>query len=243
MREVRRTHISDAGLVFFLDANGEVGSHECNAIGSHAAEREKTTNCLMLREAWMEFDMFLPATFGECVREEHEQWTWASSVGTIHQLDNVARSDNLRSNGVRAFVDDSVDLATMRPDHRLVACEFTLGGAKAANGTIDESVGTIGVQSNLSKLARGFGRHGLQLNYAAGKAECLVALRGKGAKALRERVLWLTRRYSLSSMRLGLFHREWLTLTCTWEALWLRAVPNVVSCKPGSKPRTLALRL
>ena len=155
VREVRRTHSSDAGLVWMLDANGKVGSHECNAIGSHAAEREND-NGLMLREALLEFDMFLPATFGECVREEHEQWTWALSVGTIHQLDYVALSDNLRSNGVRAFVDDSVDLATMRPDHRLVACEFTLGWA--ANGTIDESVGTIGMQSNLSKLARGFGR-------------------------------------------------------------------------------------
>ena len=33
-----------------------------------------------------------------------------------------------------------------------------------------------------------FLRHGLQLNYAAGKSECLVALRGKGAKAVREQV-------------------------------------------------------
>ena len=31
-----------------------------------------------------------------------------------------------------------------------------------------------------------FLRHGLQLNYAAGKSECLVALRGKGAKTVRE---------------------------------------------------------
>ena len=33
-----------------------------------------------------------------------------------------------------------------------------------------------------------FLRHGLQLNYAAGKSECLLAPRGKGAKAVRERV-------------------------------------------------------
>ena len=33
-----------------------------------------------------------------------------------------------------------------------------------------------------------FLRHGLQLNYAAGKSECLVALRGKGAKTVREQV-------------------------------------------------------
>ena len=38
MREVRRTHSSDAGLVWMLDANGKIGSHECNAIGSLAAE-------------------------------------------------------------------------------------------------------------------------------------------------------------------------------------------------------------
>ena len=49
-----------------LDANGKVGSHDCNAIGSLAAEREND-NALMLREALLEFDMFLPATFGECV--------------------------------------------------------------------------------------------------------------------------------------------------------------------------------
>ena len=50
----------------------------------------------MLREALMEFDMFLAATFGECAEG-------------------------------RAFVETSVDLATVRPDHRLVACDFTLG--------------------------------------------------------------------------------------------------------------------
>ena len=61
----------------------------------------------------MEFDMFLPATFGECVREEHEQWTWASSVGTTHRLDCFSLSDNFRCDGVRAFVEDSVDLAAM----------------------------------------------------------------------------------------------------------------------------------
>ena len=140
-------------------------------------QKEKTTNCLMLREALMEFDMFLPATFGECVREEHEQWTWASSVGTIHQLDYVALSDSLRSNGVRALVDDSVDLATMRPDHRLVALRVHLGsGRRWRMARSTKSVGTIGMQSNLSKLARGFGRarnfcvHALQLNYAAGKS-------------------------------------------------------------------------
>ena len=52
----------------------------------------------MLREALMEFDMFLPATFGECVREEHDQWTWTSSIGTTHRLDSVALSDALRDN-------------------------------------------------------------------------------------------------------------------------------------------------
>ena len=33
-----------------------------------------------------------------------------------------------------------------------------------------------------------FLRHGLHLNYAAGESECLVALRGKGAKTVREQV-------------------------------------------------------
>ena len=33
-----------------------------------------------------------------------------------------------------------------------------------------------------------FLRHGLQLNYAARKSECLVALRGKWAKAVREQI-------------------------------------------------------
>ena len=38
VREVRRTHRSKASLVWMLDASGKVGSHECNAIGSYAAE-------------------------------------------------------------------------------------------------------------------------------------------------------------------------------------------------------------
>ena len=44
------------------------------------------------------------------------------------------------------------------------------------------------------------------------------------------RFLWPTRRYSLTRTRMRVVD------ACTWEALWLRAVPNVVSCKPGSKP-------
>ena len=84
-REVRRTHSSKVSLVWMLDANGKVGSHECSAIGSHAAEKEND-NGLMLREALMEFDMFLPATFGQCAEEENDQWTWPSTVGTTHRL-------------------------------------------------------------------------------------------------------------------------------------------------------------
>ena len=106
--------------MWMIDANGKVGSHECNAIGSYAAENEND-NGLMLREALTEFDMFLPATFGACAEGENDQWTWTSTVGTTHRLDHVALSDNFRNNDVRAFVETSVDLATMRPDHRLVA--------------------------------------------------------------------------------------------------------------------------
>ena len=112
MRYVRRTHSSDAGLVWMLDANGKVGSHECKAIGSLAAERENDIG-LMLREALMEFDMLLPATFRECVERETDQWTWTWSVVPTYRLDYVALSDNFRSSGVGAFVDSPVDLATV----------------------------------------------------------------------------------------------------------------------------------
>ena len=132
MREVRRTHSSKVSLVWMLDANGKVGSDECNAVGSYAAEKEND-NGLRLREALLEFDMFLPATFGECAEEETDQWTWTSTVGTTHRLDYGALSDNLRSNGVRSFVETSVDLATVRPDHRLVACDFSLGHGEGGN--------------------------------------------------------------------------------------------------------------
>ena len=54
MREVRRTHSSKVSLVWMLDANGKVGSDECNAVGSYAAEKEND-NGLMLREALLEF--------------------------------------------------------------------------------------------------------------------------------------------------------------------------------------------
>ena len=104
----------------------KLGRTNCSAIGSYAAEKEND-NGLMLREALMESDMFLPATFGKCVEEENDQWTWTSTVGTTHRLDYVAVSDNFRNNDVSAFVETSVDLATMRPDHRLVDCDIALG--------------------------------------------------------------------------------------------------------------------
>ena len=49
--------------------------------------------------------------------------------------------------------------------------------------TVIENVGSI-----VAIYHEEFLRHGMQLNYAAGKSECLVALRGKGAAAVRERV-------------------------------------------------------
>ena len=64
---------------------------------------------------------------GKCAEEENDQWTWTSTVGTTHRLDYVALSDNFRNHDVRAFVETSVDLATMRPDHRLVACDIAFG--------------------------------------------------------------------------------------------------------------------
>ena len=52
-----------------------------------------------------------------------------------------------------------------------------------------------------------FLRHGLLLNYAAGKSECLVALRGKGDKAVREQFFvadktMLTVKYEAGSLSL-----------------------------------------
>ena len=48
---------------------------------------------LMLREALMEFDMFLLATYGKCVGGETDLWTWTLSVGTTHRLDCVVLSE------------------------------------------------------------------------------------------------------------------------------------------------------
>ena len=101
----------------------------------------------MLREAPMKFDMFLSATFGGCAEEENDQWTWTSTVGTTHRLDYVALSDNFRSNGARAFIKTSVDLASS-----LWVME------NAASGIIGDSVDMIGMRCNLVKRARGLGQ-------------------------------------------------------------------------------------
>ena len=139
VREVRRTHSSKVGLVWMLDANGKVRSHDCNAIGSCAAEKEND-NGLMLREAPMEFDMFLPATFGECAEDENDQWTWISTFGTTHLL---------------------------RPLWTLPQCALIIDlwhatslwvMEKVASGMIGDSVDMIGMRCNLMKRVRGFGQ-------------------------------------------------------------------------------------
>ena len=89
------------------------------------AEKEND-NGLMLREALMEFEMFLPATFDVCAGEESDHWTWTSTAGATHRLDYIALSENFHNNDVKAYVETSVDLATVRPDHRLVVCDFTV---------------------------------------------------------------------------------------------------------------------
>ena len=132
VREVRKVHNPEVGLVWMIDANGKVGSHECNAIGCLAAEKEND-NGLMLREALMEFEMFLPATFVDGAGEENDQWTWTSTVGTTHRLDYIALSEKFRNSDVKAYVETSVDLATVRPDHRLVVSEFTVSQGQGGN--------------------------------------------------------------------------------------------------------------
>ena len=46
-------------------------------------------------------------------------------LGT-HRLDYVALSEKFRSNDVKAYVETSADLATVRPDHRLAVCDLTV---------------------------------------------------------------------------------------------------------------------
>ena len=48
------------------------------------------------------------------------------TAATTHRLDYVALSEKFRNNDVKAYVETSVDLATVRPDHRLVVCDFTV---------------------------------------------------------------------------------------------------------------------
>ena len=79
-----------------------------------------------------------------------------------------------------------------------------------------------------------FLRHGLQLNYAAWKYECLVALRGKGAKTVREQV----------------FMADKAMLTVKFEAgtLWLRVVDaykhlGSIVTSSGSQRRELQARI
>ena len=100
----------------------------------------------------MEFDLFLPATFGECAEDENDQWTWTSTAGTTHRLDYVAQSDNFRSNGVRGFVETSVDQCALIIDlwH---ATSFWLM-EKAASGMIGDSLDMIGMRCNRMKRAQ-----------------------------------------------------------------------------------------
>ena len=104
----------------------------------------------------MEFDLFLPATFGECAEDENDQWTWTSTAGTTHRLDYVAQSDNFRSNGVRGFVETFVDQCALIIDlwH---ATSFWLM-EKATSGMIGDSLDVIGMRCNRMKRAQCVGQ-------------------------------------------------------------------------------------
>ena len=66
-----------------------------------------------------------------------------------------ALSDNFRNNDVRAFVETSVDLSTMRPDHRLVLATSPWLKKKGASGMIGGSVDMIEMRCNLLRRVQG----------------------------------------------------------------------------------------
>ena len=113
-------------LIVLGDMNAQVGSVCSDAISSHGAETETTTGHL-LHAFLLEKQLWAPATYEAC--HDGQTWTWTSTDGIHHRLDFVLVPNAWKDFHIKSYVEQDVDLCTVRDDHMVAVLHIKMSTA------------------------------------------------------------------------------------------------------------------
>ena len=111
--------------IAMLDSNARVGSLCTSAVGPHQMEEQNESGETF--HSWLLHNqLYLPQTFEGC--HVGPACTWRHPKGTEARLDFVATSMDIALEDVTTMVDDTIDLETLRLDHRCVTARLWCPG-------------------------------------------------------------------------------------------------------------------
>ena len=107
-------------LIVTGDMNAKLGSVQSESVDQHGWEEESMTGH-MLHAMMLESSLWAPSTYPQC-HEAHSK-TWTSSEGHSARLDFVLLPTDWKPFNIRSYIQDNVDLCTVREDHSVVCVD------------------------------------------------------------------------------------------------------------------------
>ena len=117
-------------IVILGDMNARLGSVTSQAVENYSAEPESKTGHMM-HSFLLETNLWAPATFPEC--HSGPSATWTSHEGQHHRLDYVCIPFQWRAFDVSSYVQQEVDLCTVKDDHQVVALDIRMYRPKSTH--------------------------------------------------------------------------------------------------------------
>ena len=116
--------------IALVDANARVGSLCTSAVGAHQCE-EQNAGGEVFHEWLLQNQLYAPQTMEECHTGDGKTWSHATGKGA--RLDYVLVSQDISRHRIRTSIDDSIDLAITREDHKCVKAELWYDGWQASH--------------------------------------------------------------------------------------------------------------
>ena len=179
-----QTAASHLPLVILGDLNAKVGSVNSDSIGEYGAE-EENTNGHMLHSFMIANNMWAPSTFASHHSGPHA--TWTSSSGTESRIDYILLPMSWIEYHSRSYIQEDVDLCTVRQDHSVVALDISMHTA-ASTRTKNSRINLDVRKCSNPEAVRGFKTYlatppAIPWSQGVGEhAEALTAWFQKGAK-------------------------------------------------------------
>ena len=123
LRTLILRHQHQLPIIVLGDMNARIGSVLSEAVQQQGAELENTTG-QMLHNLMLDCQLWAPSTFPQHHQGPDE--TWTSSEGIKARLDFVLLPDTWKLFNIQSYIQQEVDLCTVRDDHEVVCVKVTM---------------------------------------------------------------------------------------------------------------------